>query len=280
MKKKLLFTLLIFVLLFYNLFSLYSKPLHEPLIKGGYKSCTVYTYNYLKGVINKKSRQKINYYKYDKNGKKVEYISYNPKGLIGLKHYISYDIMGNDIDNEKLHSDSTFYSHFAYKYDDKGNKVEEISYDSSGLMIWKSTLNYNENGNIIEYKVRQKDNFVYYHQKFIYEKNNEIKEEVYYSDNLVVDKKFYIIKDDRTKIEQIKNNKDHSITNIRTVNYDNMGNIIEDTRYSPAGSVYWKIKSKDEISKNQYNKNGNIIECIEYDKSNKPIKKTEYVYSK
>lgn len=287
MNKILILILLLLAISYSNSFSLEFGSAHQFTIKGGYINCTVYSYNFNKGVVNKKSKLKSKQYKFDIEGNKIEDINYNPVITVGLKNFIPYDIMISEFDNEKSHSDSTYYFQLVYKYNEIGKKIEEISYDSSGVINWKSTFNYDDNGNIIVYLIMNKDNLVYNHQKFIYSDNGfKIKEEILNSEGKIIEKKSYIYFDkancdyDKIKCEQVRYNDDRTLTTLRTVMYDKNGNILEDIRYSSNGSVHWTLKSKDDIPKIKYDENGNIIEKVEYNKSNKPIMKTEYVYSK
>ena len=102
-----------------------QKKSDEPNPKKGIKTETRLEYEYeekfgeLEVILEGKYISK-----YDSNGNKVEYSSYDSDGSLNWK--------------------------FIYKYDSNGNTVEQSSYDSERSLNWKFIFKYNSKNRIIE----------------------------------------------------------------------------------------------------------------------------------
>jgi len=163
---------IIFLLFVCNI-NLFSQP---DTVKGGFKKCIIYEYEYKFGKINKKSKTKVNStlyntkgniiykdaydrsngsilqnftYKYDDEGNKIEEIRYYTDDLF-IKTTYKYDAVGNKIEEVRYNTDSSISGKLISKYDAGGNKIEEVGYNPDGSIYIKSTLKYNAESKVIE----------------------------------------------------------------------------------------------------------------------------------
>ncbi len=111
----------------------------------------VYTYDAggnLLDISNTESGKtyKVDTYKYDDKGRKIEFIQYltSEKGKIDRIFSYKYDEKGNMIEETIKESDGKLDGVEIYKYDDKGRAVEKLH---KGSYYLKSTMKYDEKGN-------------------------------------------------------------------------------------------------------------------------------------
>ena len=223
----------------------FSKEQKLNLFKGN-KVWMVYgwTFSYPKGVQEKKGK-KTSFERFDRNGNRTEELYYDTKGNTMFTCEFLYDEKGNEIKKMGAELDEVIYEKWKYTMMDNGNKIEKSS----------------------EYK-KNKD------QKWIYtlDDRTNIAEEVYYDVSGTISYKMQYI-------------------------YDAKENLIEKREYDPYGNVYrkWIYKYDDKgnniemyhyVSNNQlyriyqmrYDKKGNMKSKFTFDKDEKIIDLTVYVY--
>ena len=182
-----------------------KNDLTEENLKGKVKSITENTYEAVDkfGQIEKGDvlyDRDFSFTIYDKNGNKIEYISYDSDGRLDSKYTYKYDENGNMIEDNSYDSDGLYYK-YTYKYDEKGNEIECISYDSDSRLNFKATYKYNEKGNIIEKNYYDSDGRLNFKATYKYDKKgNNIEYNICYSDGSL-DKTTY-----KYKYEYDKNN--------------------------------------------------------------------------
>ncbi|MCR5246509.1 MAG: hypothetical protein K6E14_01825, partial [Paludibacteraceae bacterium] len=86
--------------------------------------------------------------------KEVNHYSVKQQGLRfvkdKLKSSYSYDINGNEIEQNTYTEEGKLCFKYIYKYDDNGNMTEECDYDSTANLEYKETFTYDSKGNLIE----------------------------------------------------------------------------------------------------------------------------------
>ena len=87
---------------------------------------------------------------YDAKGNKTEDIISNAKGTSSYINTYIYDAKGNMIEDIETNKDNKVDHTTKYKYDAKGNQVEKARYNEAGIITWKYTYQYDDKGNMIE----------------------------------------------------------------------------------------------------------------------------------
>jgi hypothetical protein len=112
-KEKTMKNLLLAVFIFFLAASVggsAKEKKREPDVKGGYRECRVYHYEYKDGKLDSGSKQKTIYSKYDENGNEIENISFKSDGSINWNSKYEY----NDIGKMKRHI--SFQENYPYYY--------------------------------------------------------------------------------------------------------------------------------------------------------------------
>ena len=121
--------LLLIVLLLSVGFSQQKKS-DEPNPKKGIKTETILKYEYEEKFGELEVILEGKYiYKYDSNGNKVEYSSYDSDGSLNWKFIYKYDSNGNTVEQSSYDSDGSLLLKDISKYDSKNRIIESISYD-------------------------------------------------------------------------------------------------------------------------------------------------------
>lgn len=95
----------------------------------------------------KTSTYKISYEEYDKNGRTVLKLDYNPDGSVDKKETTMYDNYGNKIEETSRNLKKDKYTRKVSKYNAHNDKTEEVEYDKSGNVVKKTTYMYSGGGN-------------------------------------------------------------------------------------------------------------------------------------
>jgi hypothetical protein len=266
-------------------------------VKGGYKECTLFKYDYKSGDVDLNSKTESFKYKYDENGYMIEEIFRNKFDSVYYKETFKYDEKGNKIEEVWYSSNDSAESKIFYFYDENGKLIEELypnsyssqiiikhKYDNMGNEIALIRLNseasidlldsnsykYNEKGNKIS-KFRYISIYRIDSTIFYYDGNENLFEEVQYLDGSIFSKITYKYDEKGNKIEDESIFSD--LGEIKTTSiYDEKGNLLEITNHDSTYIPYLKSIFK-------YDSIGNIIEKIEYGKE-LPYKKIEFIYSK
>jgi hypothetical protein len=143
-------------------------------VEGGYKKCIEYSYEYLFGKVNIRSKTKVSSYKYDEKGNLIEKTRYNADGSVSSRDTFKLvDIAWDEILNKtnellfntcrfdkypvkntiEASSDSECFINYepTYKYNKNGNMIEKVVYRLKGLTFNKYITKYDGQGKIIEY---------------------------------------------------------------------------------------------------------------------------------
>ncbi len=250
--KKRTFIMLLFIFLV-NTVSLYSQytqgiglsEIGISKIKGGYKGLKVYSYLYKFGEIDTSSKDEKYSIKYDSFGNVIELHIGGwsvPKRFEFIENYTKSNVQFslNDIT-------------IIAKYDVHGNRISEIWYNSVGEISQRFLYKYNDQDLLIEHN---------------YDRVQNGNLSRFWSRIHSYDQEGRLIEISLTYRGAI----DPTVR--LTYSYPNNGKILE-TELSKTGEV---------INMNTYSmqidKFGNIVERIDYDFSNEPIRKIVYFYTK
>jgi YD repeat-containing protein len=204
----------------------------------------------------------ITVYAYDEKGREIEHKHYTYEGdranlyqriiyvyddegnLVESTHEdaeiakttLKYDRSGNILEKTYVNSyDGSFNERNVYRYSEQGKLVETESYDYTGNLLQREIYSYNAKGEMIESNAYKSDDSLLYCKHYTCNENGK-----------VIDIKFHQLKKIIYSTRQ-------------TFQYDEQGNLIEDTYSHSNGSL--------KIYKYKYDSKGNKIEEIEYIKS-------------
>ena len=110
-------------------FGLDNFPEKPVMVKGGYRSCSVFFYPIHYGKVDSNSKSKLRDLRFDDKGNLIEEVEY-PGYLDSIKHVYRYDEKNNLIYSEKIESSSPYQEKskwlekYTYKYNDRGTIIE------------------------------------------------------------------------------------------------------------------------------------------------------------
>ncbi len=273
--------------------------LEEYNLKGRVSSIREFSYTAQEknGKIQKLNPNSTMLYIFNNNGNILDFVVYNDdsnsvvyaKGAIVHKYTYKYNNKQNLIMEISKHPNSGFSNSVKkYKYDNQGNLLEMSEFDSDNGLIEKDIYKYDWNSNLKE-KTEYDSNEVL-KQKHIYkydDKGNKIEELVYDSD-MNLDRNIFYRYDKEGNIIS-KTSINSSGISTASEKYDSNGNKIELISCDPDGRLAIKYNFEynlngDEIvfknyiamtnyhqtyfSKYEYDKYGNWIKRIKYNKQN------------
>lgn len=171
----------------------------DTIIKGGYKGCNVYEYEYKNGVLDISSKAKVALYTYDTTGHKIEEIRYGSDSSVSHKYSWKYDDKGNEIMFTWSYKYRTGYDgddgmgvywwtvsnngEHKKPYDDAGNLVKMVAFDSARSEKQKHTWKYDKKGNKTEEVIDNSDNKYSSKTTYKYDKEDNLVEKVLWKDD-------------------------------------------------------------------------------------------------
>jgi hypothetical protein len=226
-------------------------------VKGGYKQCTEYTYNYSDGKLDRTSKTKESIYRYNSKGNISSYVYYNQNGSVFSKCFYKYNKKEQLIEKLWYNAKDSIDGKETYNYNEKGKLIERLKHSSQGIA--KEIHKYDDAGNEIEYEYNNGGS-VYW--KYLYSYNEY-----------------------HTMIGFSSYNSDTALVPHKCLSkYDTKGRHTESVCYNPDGSVYSRDSSEynDEgysiYTNITYNSDGTIKtkNTSEYDDKNNLIAESEY----
>jgi len=260
-------------------------------LKGKVKSYTQFVYEAIDrfgeikkgeirgGVSQNESR------KYNKDGNKTEITHYNVDGSSDYKFIYLFDEIENikstltfDSEGELkrktlqkygenrnlIEVEESKYSRLLgsektrtiFKYDNKNNCIEESEYNSSGVLKTKIICKNDHKGNRVEEKKYSGDGKTMGTKIYQYDSNrNIIIEDTYISKGSLPNQVRSRVLKDSIEILNYSDDKYHRYRYV--FNYNENGDMIEESFHESDGSIAWKY-----IYKYKYDKKGNWIEMI------------------
>lgn len=171
--------------------------------------------------IEKEQRNKMQFSRYDKEGKKVEEEFYKPDGKLNVKHTHKYDEKGNlaAIEAEWADFAGLFTGLNIYTYDDKGNLIGEETYDSE-----KFIYTYDDKGNMVErsqlFDDDKRERTLYKYD----EEGNRVGAYVYDSDQVLQFEATYEYDKKGNLVKEIRNHGHYTLEIEYQYEYDSYGN--------------------------------------------------------
>lgn len=154
---------------------------------------------------------------YDKKGKLVTLLFYNAAGDIVSKESYTYDNTGNLISVDKYKADGTLSEKKLFAFEN-GEKIEQV-YLGDGSLISKTIHKYDQHGREIEQCSYGKEGGLYFKSNAQFRENGILSE---------ISKSWMDMLYTYLNSMEVKR-------------FDNDGNIIEDSKYTPDGKVVYKI---------------------------------------
>ena len=199
---------------------------------------------------------------------------------------ITYDPLGNILEEKTMYENGEIISIKKFKYDNKNKILEEnfVLGDNSDVAKYL----YDVNDNNIELTYYRNGEIAIKHVNIFDSKHNLIDYRLYEYDGSLRFKILSKFNNKNLKIETENyylNGNSFTISNKKTNKYDNKGNLIEEKSYDEKGNLNYtykfvyddknneieKILSKDNIitkDKRNFDEFGNCIEGIEYSNDN------------
>jgi hypothetical protein len=148
MKKSIITALIISLFLIVEHQS-YAKPA-EPQVKGGFKKCIGYKYNYIHGKIDSNSKEIFNISKYNEYGLKNEEDIYW-QGKFSYTNKYLYDSSNHVIEKMRLSTNNINNFNIKYLYDSKGYNTSIYSYSNGDTIRYYQIIKFNDSGKEIEH---------------------------------------------------------------------------------------------------------------------------------
>ena len=256
----------------------------EDIVKGGFKTCTVYSYTYVSGKFDSKSKSKQYIAKYNNKGLMSELHTYSSDGKIESTELNTFDDQGNKIQTIKSKEGGNQLVVSTHEYNHEGKRIKTLYYNTLDKSIQTKSINYEYNwqGKLIVQQSVGADGTAGVKTVFLYDDNgNNIRKIIYSSTKAVMFSEGYKYDDKGNMTQVIMYKGDSTFSMKKVFKYDSQQNLTEEEQYA----------SEDIISKAttyKYDTYGNRIEYIEYEIehkgfdniSRKPISKEVYVYAK
>lgn len=184
-----------FILLVITVILLPSSLPGQEKVKGGFRECRVYRYEYENNGQNLKSKSLMVKNIYDENGNKIEWYSYNSDGTIECNSTYKYDDTGNLIEEIYNNIDENFNHKIIYKYGINGKKQELEYFDLNGFLKSKEIYKYDKLGNMVEsmhhnYDTsKETEEFPWVKETFKYNKYNKLIEKNFHTTDKSLDRR-------------------------------------------------------------------------------------------
>jgi uncharacterized protein YkuJ len=242
----------------------------ERIKTSGIFSMSVWKYNFIFGKPDKKGVQ-LSSVRYNTKGHKVEETVYNLDDANAFaKTNYKYDRRGNLI--EEIKTKGEIKSKIIYRYDSTDAKKEMVVYKPEGTVDRKAIYLYDGDNDMVESLGYLVDGRLYSRESFAYDS----------SGNMIENKSSlarftYEYDSDGNMIELVKYGRDfkthdslvYRISDRMTFEYDSLGNLNSTAVLKVDGSV--KAKSKY-----QYDRNGNVIEEVEFSSDGRAVYRVSY----
>jgi YD repeat-containing protein len=100
-----------------------------------------------KTISGKPVTYKVSYEEYDKEGRIITRIEYNPDGSISSKITAVFDSFGNKTAETEFDAAKKKDIRRSFRYNAMNDKTEEKEYNGSGTVTGRTTFTYDQNGN-------------------------------------------------------------------------------------------------------------------------------------
>lgn len=205
-------------------------------VKGGYRSCTVYHYEFKNGKIDTTSKDTLQICKYNDKGFQI-YSQSNEIGLSITQKY-KYDYNDRRIEDYSYHNDF-LNAKGTYKYNEFGKIIEESKYSFPDSSVYTKRYTYN--------KYNDLDSMHCYHN------HSQLSKTIYKYDN-----KLHLIEEISFENDSGRINSNDSLSKTkRSYEYDKNGRLISFIQFYNDVSIIAKTKK-------EYFDNGNLKESIFY----------------
>jgi hypothetical protein len=286
----------------------------DTLIKGGYKGCNVYEYEYKNWVLNLSVKSIAAQYTYDSVGHKIAEIRYGSDSTVTHKYNWKYDKNGNETEfnwsvRYRTGYDGgdgmgVYWQTISRKGANKkthntlGDLIESVEYDSLGNVVKKYKLTYDNKGRNIEkicYYVFRSDSDI---TTFKYDKTDHITKMILQNKKGSF-KSEYVYDNMGNKTSEINYNADGSVMKKSIFTYDDNGKNTKTTECNAKGDTtkeyMYTYNDKGNITESitdfhnpsfwydgtwKYDEYGNVTEMMTYRSNKEPRSKTEYIYFK
>ncbi len=246
--------------------------LEQPKIKGGFKECKQYKYNYKFGEINNSSKKLWELDKFDEKGNTIIMDSYRYSDSLDENIIYKYNKDGKIIEISSYNEHGALNEKYLQEYNEKGDVILIQQSTSGGISpMYSYEYKYNETGNVIEfseYRWKLSKRITYKYDALGYKTEKKFEEGTDKGK-----KEYYTYNDERNRIEEIHYNNDGIIESKISFKYDTSNNLIETTFYNTDGKMVSKIFCK-------FDEYGNCLEIISYNNLNEPETKWEFILSK
>ncbi len=239
-----------------------------------FRICTRYkSTSQIDSIISYNSRNtitRIKYFTYYRNGYQSDEIEYSYNGWQYYTETEKFDVNGNMLQHIEYKEDGSIEWTTYYTYNANNKLTEERGYDFYGYSTGRRTYKYDTRGNTIE-SVRYNPDKVLDTFTFMYNfRRKAIKSILYYPGIRKNEVPLYV---NPNFSESVNQPHDGAVYSKVIYNYDTKG-VLREEFHSKGDKG---ISSRNIFS---YDSDGNITGDISYDASNKPTRKTEFVYSK
>ncbi|MBK9249211.1 MAG: hypothetical protein IPM69_14135 [Ignavibacteria bacterium] len=209
-------------------------------------------------------------FQYSSTGYQSEEVYFNEDGSRSSSITDKFDINGNLLQKSQFNEKGLIDWITYYTYNTNNQQTEVRTYNSKGLSTHKETIRYDTQGNKTEHITYNPDKSV---DAFTYQYNMRRKGQkrvLYYpetSTELTNEKSssYNQYLDDRPR--------NGAIESKRLYRYDKQGLLLEESLFDAKGGIESHILYS-------YDLYGNCSGYVEYDATNKPVYKTEFVYSR
>jgi hypothetical protein len=147
--------------------------------------------------------------KFNKDGNKTEWVSYDVDGEMTNKYKFQYDKNGNLTEEDCYNADGEMTGRGKFQCDEDGKKTEKIVCSPDGVRLMEYKYKYDENGNNTETTYYNVDGEMTNKDKYKYDEDGNNTETTYYNvDGEMINKNKYQYDDDGNKTEWVLSNSD------------------------------------------------------------------------
>lgn len=268
-------------------------------INGGFKTCTIFTYDQFNGMVDSSSKRICGFRKYDEIGNMIE----KTRGIKGekfnSKQINEYDSNGYRIKSIEFNSNGSIDKILIMKNDSYGKDIEILTYNNKKILERRQTTVYDDQGRMIE-AIDDFDPLVHetkkkHHRKHIsilikttfkYDEQGYLIENcLYETRNKILERDLYRNDDKGNRIELLVYDSVGQLQYTQKYDYiyDNKGKIIEEKQFIPNNPYHNKFSYKyddlgNEIENIEYSSNGSIKRkyTCKYDKNNNLLEYCDY----